>query len=173
MTLDPHALARRITHDAANLPTALRAWQTNLTATTRDGWPANSNPDPIGRGGISDRTGEHATTNTTGTGHGYGPTDEWTLVCTQLAIAAAALEIVLDKLKARWTNTATETQRCSGGHLPGAHQTLAEGGWHDPACERPASLYRRDDGGYSLRREGLCDTCAMRRYRAEQRGVAA
>jgi len=56
--------------------------------------------------------------------------------------------------------TSSTTDRCSGGAgLPGALE------WGRPDCEENAAVYVRADGGWSVREDGLCDACRMRRYR--------
>lgn len=50
--------------------------------------------------------------------------------------------------------------RCYGGHLPGAHIPLEEGGWWQPCFNIP-------DGRPSY--QGLCNSCFQKRRRWQQR----
>lgn len=167
---DPTArLARTIAADVVALPTAIDAWLAALRTATADGFGVGSGsagPRPVNH--ISDPTGEQATHNTTGTGAGYGPADEYQLVLDNLRVAAAALEIVARRTARRHVHHG-DTPTCSGGHLQGAHIPRSAGGWHDATCCEPAELVRREDGGYALRYEGLCGRCARRCQRWKQR----
>ena len=158
-------LARKIAADATALPRVVESWLTSIRLVTADGYGSGrpADPGPRAVNTISDPTGEQAARNTTGTGSGYGPSDEHGLVLDQLRIAAAALELA-GRYASRRDVFHGDTPVCSGGHLAGAHIPQSAGGWCDPTCATPAELHRGEDGGYSLRREGLCEACG-RRYR--------
>lgn len=158
-------LARRIATNAITLPRSVEAWLADVRLAAADGYGSGRSTDhgPRAVNAVSDPTGDQAARNTTGTGRGYGPTDEHQLVHDTLVQIAAGFE-VLERFIAKRDVHHGVTQTCSGGHLPGAQIPQSAGGWHDATCNAPAELHRTDDGGYTLRREGLCETCS-RRYR--------
>lgn len=163
-------LARKIAADSVALPRAVEAWLTDVRLNTADGYGSGRSTDhgPRALGTISDPTGDQAARNTTGTGRGYGPTDEHQLVHDTLVQIAASFE-VLERFIAKRDVHHGVTQTCSGGHLPGAQIPQSAGGWHDATCSKPAELHRTDDGGYSLRYQGLCLACHRRFYRWKER----
>lgn len=165
-TTDPAKLARRIAADAAVLPRMIEAWLADVRLAMADGFGVGRSTDhgPRPVNAISDPTGEQAAHNTTGTGAGYGPSDEHALVLETLTVIVGSFD-VLKRFTARRDIHHGVTQACSGGHLPGAAIPRSNGGWHDATCTNPAELYRREDGGYALRREGLCTACARRYHR--------
>ena len=170
---DPNRLARQLAHDATTVAGDVRRTLDHLRLITPDGYPTRGEGGGS-RGGVSRPVENMALNRTTGTGPGYRPADVAAEITRQLTIATMAVATIRD-LCAPWNrNEGTEppAPRCSGSHLDGALVPRSDGGWHDPNCEKPAELYRREDGGYSLRRDGLCEACYGRRRRFLERVAA-
>jgi hypothetical protein len=168
MTIDPTRIARRIAADLVDIAGAMPRWQAEVRLQARDGYPASTGGGGGSKGEISDPTSAAALANTSGTRSGYQPSDEHQVVVETLRSIEAQCEVLRRLVGRRNIVRDVEVLTCSGGHLPGAHIPLSDGGWHDPTCTVPAEMRRLADGSYVVARDGLCSTHARyyRRWRA-------
>lgn len=158
--------------DARAIDARHPTWHALQTDQLRDSYPT-SGGQPGSSGTISRPTENAALNNTDGPGTDFRTRDRINWAETQLAGITHDWQNLIDRQRALLDFLHLDTPeqaglppRCNGAHLPGAHLAICDGGWHDPTCSNDAALYTRADGTTTLRRNGLCETCAKRRQRA-------
>lgn len=181
---DLNALARRIAHDAANLPLDVRRTLDWLAVMIRDGYPSGGSGARAS--GHGDPVPAAALANTTGTGPGYRPADKLDLLTYHLHVIEGSLVVILDDIaRGAQLHHATHTKdRCAGLIDPTCTRLRADGDgdtaddrtrfnglcadcWQAacPACRlRPVQTGRR----LPSTGEPSCEAC----YRREMRGAA-